>query len=61
MTPRLFRAAALALVTGGLSLAQAQETPVIPGFACPACGTRAYIRKDGCLFCTACGHQGECG
>ena len=36
-------------------------SPVIPGFACPACGTRAYIRKDGCLFCTACGHQGECG
>ena len=32
MTSGLFRAAALLLLTGGLSLAQAQETPVIPSF-----------------------------
>ena len=36
-------------------------TPVIAGQACPSCGAHAYIRKDGCMFCTACGHQGECG
>jgi ribonucleoside-diphosphate reductase alpha chain len=35
--------------------------PLIAGKACPACGTHAYIRRDGCMFCTACGHQGECG
>ncbi len=34
---------------------------IIAGVACPACGAHAYIRKDGCMFCTACGHQGECG
>ncbi len=36
-------------------------TPIIAGQACPSCGAHAYIRKDGCMFCTACGHQGECG
>lgn len=34
---------------------------LMAGHACPACGAHAYIRKDGCQFCTACGHQGECG
>ncbi len=36
-------------------------SPVIAGQSCPACSVHAYIRKDGCMFCTACGHQGECG
>ena len=36
-------------------------SPLIAGQACPACGAHAYIRRDGCMFCTACGHQGECG
>ncbi len=35
--------------------------PIIAGQACPSCGAHAYIKKDGCMFCTACGHQGECG
>ncbi len=35
--------------------------PLIAGQACPSCGAHAYIRRDGCMFCTACGHQGECG
>ena len=35
--------------------------PLIAGKACPSCGAHAYIRRDGCMFCTACGHQGECG
>ena len=29
--------------------------------SCPSCGAHAYIKRDGCMFCTACGHQGECG
>ena len=37
------------------------SSPLIAGQACPACGAHAYIRRDGCMFCTACGHQGECG
>ncbi|MGE3861924.1 MAG: adenosylcobalamin-dependent ribonucleoside-diphosphate reductase [Burkholderiaceae bacterium] len=40
--------------------AQTHGAP-IAGRPCPACGAHAYIRRDGCLFCTACGHQGECG
>ncbi len=39
---------------------QPQQT-IIAGMACPSCGAHAYIKKDGCMFCTACGHQGECG
>ncbi len=37
------------------------DSPLIAGQACPSCGAHAYIRRDGCMFCTACGHQGECG
>jgi ribonucleoside-diphosphate reductase alpha chain len=31
------------------------------GKTCPECGTPALIRRDGCEFCTACGHIGSCG
>lgn len=31
------------------------------GAACPECGVNAYIKRDGCRFCTACGHVGDCG
>ncbi|MDB5953685.1 adenosylcobalamin-dependent ribonucleoside-diphosphate reductase [Ramlibacter sp.] len=31
------------------------------GSKCPECGGHAMIRKDGCDFCTACGHVGACG
>ncbi len=31
------------------------------GDPCPECGEHAVIKKDGCQFCTACGHQGSCG
>jgi ribonucleoside-diphosphate reductase alpha chain len=31
------------------------------GSKCPECGAHATIRKDGCEFCTACGHVGACG
>lgn len=29
--------------------------------ACPECSKYTVVRKDGCDFCTACGHQGSCG
>jgi ribonucleoside-diphosphate reductase alpha chain len=31
------------------------------GSKCPECGAHAMIRKDGCDFCTSCGHVGACG
>ena len=31
------------------------------GRKCPECGAHAVIRKDGCEYCTACGHIGACG
>ncbi|HYF16384.1 MAG TPA: adenosylcobalamin-dependent ribonucleoside-diphosphate reductase [Ramlibacter sp.] len=34
---------------------------VLPGTKCPECGARAMIRKDGCEYCTSCGHLGACG
>jgi ribonucleoside-diphosphate reductase alpha chain len=33
----------------------------MPGTKCPECGAHAVIRKDGCDFCTGCGHFGTCG
>jgi ribonucleoside-diphosphate reductase alpha chain len=35
--------------------------PAMAGAKCPECGARAMIRKDGCDFCTQCGHVGACG
>ena len=37
------------------------QTPVIKGQPCPECGAYAFIKKDGCEYCTACGHTGACG
>ncbi|KKN09756.1 hypothetical protein LCGC14_1043510, partial [marine sediment metagenome] len=34
---------------------------VMPGKECPECKNHTYIRKDGCDFCTSCGHVGSCG
>ncbi|HXD40708.1 MAG TPA: adenosylcobalamin-dependent ribonucleoside-diphosphate reductase [Ramlibacter sp.] len=31
------------------------------GAKCPECGAYAMIRKDGCDYCTQCGHIGHCG
>lgn len=31
------------------------------GARCPECGNATMIQKDGCDFCTACGHIGSCG
>jgi ribonucleoside-diphosphate reductase alpha chain len=37
------------------------ERKPVPGKRCPECGTKTLIRKDGCAFCTSCGHIGACG
>ncbi len=36
-------------------------TPVLAGKKCPECGAHALIRRDGCEYCTQCGHLGACG
>ncbi|MGR9046332.1 MAG: adenosylcobalamin-dependent ribonucleoside-diphosphate reductase [Gammaproteobacteria bacterium] len=33
----------------------------LAGKLCPECGAAALIKRDGCDFCTACGHIGACG
>ncbi len=37
------------------------ERKPLAGKKCPECGNKTLIRKDGCAFCTACGHVGACG
>jgi ribonucleoside-diphosphate reductase alpha chain len=34
---------------------------VLAGRKCPECGAHALIRKDGCDWCSNCGHIGACG
>lgn len=36
-------------------------SPAMLGAKCPECGAHAMIRKDGCDWCTQCGHLGSCG
>ncbi len=40
---------------------QASVPPVMAGKKCSECGAHAVIRKDGCDYCTQCGHLGSCG
>ncbi len=35
--------------------------PVMVGKKCSECGAHAMIRRDGCDYCTQCGHLGSCG
>jgi ribonucleoside-diphosphate reductase alpha chain len=37
------------------------SVPVMAGKKCSECGAHAVIRKDGCDYCTQCGHLGTCG
>jgi ribonucleoside-diphosphate reductase alpha chain len=41
--------------------AAAEAGKPLPGARCPECGNMTVIQKDGCSFCTACGHIGACG
>ena len=36
------------------------ETAPVKGKVCPSCHAAAMIKRDGCEFCTACGHTGQC-
>ena len=47
--------------TSSSSQASSPSLPVMAGKKCPECGARAMIRKDGCEYCTQCGHMGACG
>ena len=40
--------------------AAAKPAPMA-GRPCPECGNATLIHKDGCDFCTSCGHVGQCG
>ena len=40
---------------------EAAPMPVMAGKKCGECGAHAVIRKDGCDYCTQCGHMGSCG
>ncbi len=37
------------------------ENLIVSGKQCPECSVAAVIRRDGCDFCTSCGHVGACG
>lgn len=41
--------------------ADALSPAVMAGRKCSECGAHAVIRKDGCEYCTQCGHLGSCG
>ncbi|HEY2188610.1 MAG TPA: adenosylcobalamin-dependent ribonucleoside-diphosphate reductase [Caldimonas sp.] len=38
-----------------------EQARPMAGARCPECGNATMIHKDGCDFCTACGHLGSCG
>ncbi|MEO5660091.1 MAG: ribonucleoside reductase, partial [Polaromonas sp.] len=44
-----------------VQVASALAPPVMAGKKCSECGAHAVIRKDGCDYCTQCGHLGTCG
>jgi ribonucleoside-diphosphate reductase alpha chain len=50
-----------ALTTPSSAAAATAAAPSMAGAKCPECGAHAMIRKDGCDFCTQCGHVGACG
>lgn len=38
-----------------------EKSSLRAGAECPECKVNSYIQKDGCKFCTNCGHLGSCG
>lgn len=44
-----------------LGLIREGLTTVMAGKKCPECGAHALIKRDGCEYCTSCGHLGTCG
>jgi ribonucleoside-diphosphate reductase alpha chain len=53
--------AADAVDDDSLGLSTPSASPVMVGKKCGECGAYAVIRKDGCDYCTQCGHVGTCG
>ena len=47
--------------TQDLPSAPTHVNRLVPGKRCQECGNRSVVRRDGCEFCTACGHLGVCG
>ncbi len=47
--------------SSGTGVGSGAGMSILAGRRCGECGNRALIRKDGCEFCTACGHIGACG
>ncbi|MBK6361210.1 adenosylcobalamin-dependent ribonucleoside-diphosphate reductase [Candidatus Skiveiella danica] len=54
-------AAGAAAVQPSAGAAAGLAPPVMAGKKCSECGAHAVIRKDGCDYCTQCGHLGTCG
>ena len=44
-----------------MAIPNISSPPVMAGKKCSECGAHAMIRKDGCDYCTQCGHLGSCG
>ncbi|MFP8781237.1 adenosylcobalamin-dependent ribonucleoside-diphosphate reductase [Hydrogenophaga sp. RWCD_12] len=44
-----------------VGMSNGMSSNVMAGKKCPECGAHAMIRKDGCDYCTSCGHLGSCG
>jgi len=50
-----------ALTESAVGTASGTALASMAGSKCPECGAHAVIRKDGCDYCTQCGHLGACG
>jgi ribonucleoside-diphosphate reductase alpha chain len=57
----LAEAAAASCVQQAASQPSSTLPGVMAGKKCPECGAHAMIKKDGCEYCTSCGHLGTCG
>jgi len=58
---RASHAAGAAAVQPSAGATAGLAPPVMAGKKCSECGAHAVIRKDGCDYCTQCGHLGTCG
>ena len=58
---KLRQQGAAALPQAATSAPSPATPPVMAGKKCSECGAHAVIRKDGCDYCTQCGHLGTCG
>jgi ribonucleoside-diphosphate reductase alpha chain len=52
---------AQAAAPAGKAVSAPASPPAMVGKKCGECGAYAVIRKDGCDYCTQCGHVGTCG